>query len=123
MVGGKVINDYRVSMRKIVSILFVLLLIGTSLGGWPQHVVMGADSGTELVPNPGFEAVTDGKPDQWMSLNQDQDDLIEASTEEVYEGHYSVKLEDPSDTRNIGLRSDRIPVEPEAGYEASVYSY
>src|SRR5690625_3855220 len=99
MVGRNATKYKGLFRKELICILLVVLLTGTPLAMLPQQV-MGADSETELVPNAGFEEVTDGKPNQWMPLNQNQDDLYDGSTEEVYEGSQSVKLDDPSDTSN-----------------------
>lgn len=74
-----------------------------------------------LVPNPGFEEVKDGKPTIWIPYGNYS--IYESSDTTVLEATYSAKLDDPSNTYATGLRTTMMPIQEGLEYEASVYAY
>lgn len=80
-----------------------------------------AELSLEYPYNGDFEEVINNKPAGWKSLGAA--DLYGSSTAYVYNGNYSVKMEDPTDQTGPGLRSGNIPVTGDQLYEATVHSY
>ncbi|MDG0811245.1 carbohydrate binding domain-containing protein [Cohnella rhizosphaerae] len=77
------------------------------------------DTGPELLANGTFESVSSsGYPTQWSQFNSALP--VAATTTSPYDGSYSLKLEDPSASAQLGLRSAQIPVTPGLTYRASV---
>ncbi|WP_158289613.1 heparinase II/III domain-containing protein [Paenibacillus flagellatus] len=71
--------------------------------------------------NGGFEEVAGGKPAGWSALGAGV--AYSSVTSNVYEGAYSVRMDDPSADSGPGLRSGAMPVVPDRLYRASVRSY
>lgn len=81
------------------------------------------EPGTDnLLPNPGLEAVANGRPEQWTPWNAASTTLVHSSSEQVHGGTFSVRLDDPN-TVGPGLRSSFVAVTPGASYLATAYSY
>lgn len=96
--------------------------VGTAFGAPPSSDGLRA-AAANLVPNPGFEDVDAGWPVAWRPFNEPSAGLVESSAEIVRTGAYSVRIEDPSTSTGVGLRSSTIPVVASTLYTASVYSY
>jgi hypothetical protein len=75
-----------------------------------------------LIPNPGFEEAEQGRPVHWTPFNAQSGDLALSSDEVVRSGALSVRVDDPSATLGVGLRSAFVDVVAGASYQGSVYS-
>ncbi|GAA3406310.1 carbohydrate binding domain-containing protein [Paenibacillus hodogayensis] len=68
--------------------------------------------------NGDLEELENGRPKYWNMAATTQ-----TTTEQVYSGSYSVKIDDPSSTAGVTVRSNQIAVTPGQKYDASVWSY
>lgn len=94
-----------------------MLLQGGSLTTAPAKI--SAEAQPQPLPaNAGFEQVSGGLPVSWSVMSG----TVASSASIAHSGSYSVQLTDGSATASVGLRSQKIPVEPGKEYEASVYS-
>ncbi|MDI4645024.1 heparinase II/III domain-containing protein [Cohnella hashimotonis] len=105
----------------ISGFLTFVILWGMCVTLWPSATAAAAD--TEMLPNPGFESTSDGRPSQWEPLPNSS--TIESVSESVYvlSGTYSVKLVDPVKGGATGLRSAKMPVTEGKDYRGSVYAF
>ncbi|MBP1676433.1 MAG: hypothetical protein H6Q20_992 [Bacteroidetes bacterium] len=72
---------------------------------------------TNLVPNPGFETVMDGVPDNWTNLSPSTL-TIQAATDVVYAGSKSLKV---ISTYGFDFVINYVPVTPGKTYNLSVW--
>ncbi|RKN84289.1 OmpL47-type beta-barrel domain-containing protein [Paenibacillus ginsengarvi] len=68
--------------------------------------------------NGNVEELVNGSPKYWTMAATSQ-----ASTEQVHSGSYSIKINDPSSTAGVTVRSNQIAVTPGEKYESTVWSY
>jgi len=73
------------------------------------------------IPNGSFELLTNGFPTGWHPFNSFLP--FQSATDVVYKGSKSVKLVDTSETINTGLRSEKVPIQPDQSYTASIRYY
>ncbi|NEE04334.1 PQQ-like beta-propeller repeat protein [Phytoactinopolyspora halotolerans] len=76
-----------------------------------------------LLANPGFERVDAGLPTAWEPFNARSAEHVHSATDVTRSGARSVRLDDPSGSLGIGLRSDRVPVTAGTSYQATVFTY
>ncbi|MBE3576337.1 MAG: hypothetical protein IMX00_01340 [Limnochordales bacterium] len=90
------------------------------------ETTMEAQGGAGL-PNPGFEGGVDanGLPQGWPSLfgATKWGTHLTLSKEMVWEGEWSLRLDDPQTDLGLGLRSAMIPVQPGHQYRVSVHVF
>ncbi|MFK7696968.1 glycoside hydrolase domain-containing protein [Paenibacillus sp. HJGM_3] len=84
----------------------------------PVRMISAAGKADNILFNGGLEKATNGKPDGWVSYNNDS--VFATVNNPVHSGSSSVKL--TSNGAN-GLRSAPIKVVPGVTYKASSYSY
>lgn len=68
--------------------------------------------------NGGLEQLENGRPKYWTLPASAQ-----SSTEQKRSGSYSVRIDDPTGTAGVTVRSNKIAVTPGQKYDASVWSY
>lgn len=102
-----------------VCLMAAVLCIGTVL--IPQGKSQ-AQAAPNPVANPGFEQVTgDGSIPGWkQTYGAGSPELVYRVTDEDrFSGHYSLYLEDPSNTKTLGVESEKFPVTEGKTYSAS----
>lgn len=81
-----------------------------------------ASASTNLLLNPGFEEVSNGKPAHWTAFSPASEPQFSASQEHVRSGDWALRIDDPT-TTGIGVRSNHVQVTAGQEYEASVHMY
>lgn len=87
---------------------------------WADPQLARAES--NLLLNPGFEEVVDGRPAHWRPFNAASATRAVPSGDRVRSGNYALKLGDGA-TPSIGLRSAAVSVTAGQVYRASVHTF
>ena len=80
--------------------------------------IVGLCQGQELLPNPGFETVADGRPAGWTASRPAQVALREDGG---HAGPRYMRLSDPDAKTGLTLESTRLPCRPSGVYAASAW--
>lgn len=75
-----------------------------------------------VLPNPGFEAVTDGWPDHWRAFNATSSLKASIVTDRVHGGTNALRISDDTAT-GIGVRSAQVPAEAGGWYQGSIFAF
>ncbi|GAA4430668.1 hypothetical protein GCM10023169_34350 [Georgenia halophila] len=80
-------------------------------------------SSENLIPNPGFEELNGALPARWHPFSTASASGVTSALDPVRSGRRSMRIEDPSTSLGVGMRSSEVPVTPGRMYEASVFAF